>query len=406
MTAAHRQSTPRPAGLSEANWQDPPFNRWSFLHLDEVLPTMPLRRGGAPTARFAQAPYPVESIEVHTPQEDRSRSVADVLAATETDAFAVIHRGHLVHESYSPSTDGHQPHLLMSITKSFVGAVAGILIDNGDLDPNIPIESYLPEVRGRGYGGATTRHLLDMRSGILSSEDYLDPHSHVNQLERAASWRPSDGESPYGIYGYLAQMSADRPHGGHFSYRSCETDVLGWVCERATGADMGTLLSTLIWQRLGAEHDGHLVVDSAGATIHDGGLSATARDVARFGELLLNDGRNQAGERVLPVGWVDDTVSGAVDSAAAFVTESAKSGMPAGHYRNQLWVPTSGRPLLLGLGIFGQMLYVNVAAQMVGVKLSSWPVPQSAERFVSTFSAFEAISAELSAPRPTPVLWD
>src|SRR5204862_154872 len=72
--------------------------------------------------------------------------------------------------------------------------------------------------------------------------------------------------------------------------RSAESDVLGWVCERAAGRPMAELISELIWAPMGAEHDASLLHDGLGAAVHDGGLCATARDVARFGQMLLEGG--------------------------------------------------------------------------------------------------------------------
>ena len=101
------------------------------------------------------------------------------------------------------------------------------------------------------------------------------------------------------MYEYLATLQANRPHGTAFEYRSCETDILGWVCERASGVRMPELLSTLIWSRIGAEQDMDAAVDPAGAVFHDGGLAATLRDLGRFGQMLL-DGGAVGGEQVVP----------------------------------------------------------------------------------------------------------
>ncbi|MEP6561928.1 MAG: serine hydrolase, partial [Nakamurella sp.] len=361
-----------------ANWQDAPHNRWGFLHVDQILPTVPITRNRAPTAplvvaqgQFLQLPVPRAAGGIGT--------VADVLEDSETDAFLVVHEGRLVHESYSPSMTADSRHLLMSVSKSFIGAVAGILAERGDLDLDGQVSTYVPEVIGFGYQGATVRNLLDMRSGIAFSETYLDPDSEIRVLEHLSGWRPNEIPWPSSTYDYLARLPADRPHGGGFKYRSCETDMLGWVCERAGRADMATLLSELIWQRLGMGNDAYLAVDPAGAAVHDGGLCATARDVARFGQLLLDDGRSRSGEQILPNWWTQDVLTGAADAKDAFAhTSSFETGMPGGHYRHQLWVPFADRRVVVALGIYGQMVYVDQASRTVGVKLSTWPVPQSA----------------------------
>jgi CubicO group peptidase (beta-lactamase class C family) len=177
--------------------------------------------------------------------------------------------------------------------------------------------------------------------------------------------------------------------------------MLGWVCERASGTAMAQLLSELIWHVLGMENDAYITVDVTGAAIHDGGLCATARDVARFGQLLLDNGRARSGVQVLPAWWTKDILVGAPDAKDAFAhTSSFETGMPGGHYRHQCWVPFAGGQVLVALGIHGQMVYVDQATGTVGVKLSSWPLPQSPARFHDTLAAFGAIAADLGGTNP------
>ena len=112
-------------------------------------------------------------------------------------------------------------------------------------------------------------------------------------MERSMGWRPRLDGDPVGAYAYLASLRRAEPHGGTFTYRSADTDMLGWVCERAAGTRMADLVSTLLWQPMGAEADAEITCDSVGTGIHDGGISAVARDLARFGRLLLEDGRRR-----------------------------------------------------------------------------------------------------------------
>ena len=126
-----------------------------------------------------------------------------------------------------------------------------------------------------------------MRSGIAFSEDYLDPAAEVRLLEQAIGWAPRrDPAVPGTMYDFLLTLRAKGPHGGPFEYRSCESDVLGWVCEAAAGTRMPELMSGLVWSRLGAEFDANIGVDSAGTGMFDGGISAALRDLARFGAMI------------------------------------------------------------------------------------------------------------------------
>jgi CubicO group peptidase (beta-lactamase class C family) len=390
-------TAPERSGTTLANWQDPPFNRWSFLHLDQILATRPVSRG-ATSAHLARS-------EAATAEEIESLpvvraggvvgTVAGVLAETETDGVAVLYDGAVVYEAYGPSMTAAQPHLLMSVTKSLVGAVTATLIDRGLLERGTVVVDVVPETRGSGYAEATVGDLLDMRSGVRFSEAYEDPASEVRLMEHAIGWRPHVPGLPTSLHGYLTTLVADRPHGGVFCYRSAETNMLGWVCERAGGAAMPELLGELVWSPLGAEHDAFITVDPTGAAIHDGGLAATLRDVGRFGQALLDDGRCPSGEQVLPAWWVADILTGAQDSTWAFAHSPTPTTMPGGHYRNQVWVPYPDSDVLLCLGIHGQLVVVDRSARTVGVKLSTWPTPLDPVRSYDTIAAFQAITDHL-----------
>jgi CubicO group peptidase (beta-lactamase class C family) len=374
------------------NWQLTPYNRWSFHHVREVVPTARVARGAGlphvpPDRREDVALLPV------TRADGSLSTVGSVMASTSTDGWMALRNGHVVAEDYPGEMPPDSTHLLMSVTKSFVGCVAGILADRGVLDVQETVTTYVPELASGGYDGATVRHLLDMRSGIDFSEDYLDPYAEVRVLEEVIGWRPRGTPTlPTAMYDYLPTLSKAGPHGGPFSYRSCETDVLGWACERASGQRMPELLSDLLWSRLGAEFDADFAVDPAGAAMHDGGLSTTLRDLGRFGQTLLAEGAAADGTQVIPAWWISDSYTGEADSRAAFSASPSDTRMPGGMYRNQFWLPFPDRRLLLCLGIHGQMVYVNPAAGVVGVKLSSWELPQHAAMLFDTIAAFDAVA--------------
>ena len=237
-----------------------------------------------------------------------------------------------------------------------------------------------------------------MRSGIYFSENYLDPAAEVRVLEQAFGWAPRTTPGvPATLREFLVTLRRCRPHGGVFEYRSCETDVLGLVVEGASGIRFPALAADLVWSRLGAEFDGNIGVDSEGTAMFDGGMSAALGDLARFGLMVLRGGSSLVGEQVVPEWWIEDCFAGGSDSRAAFAASPGDNRMPGGFYRNQFWIPDGDRPVLLCLGIHGQMIYVNRAARVVAAKLSSWPLPQDAWKLFSTVAAFDAISAEVGS---------
>jgi CubicO group peptidase (beta-lactamase class C family) len=409
-----------------ANWQSPPFNRWAFWHVRELLPTQRVACGvGAVRPLLVQPAYrDIRAIDLV--RSDGTKSlVGDVLDQTFTDAWVVLQDGELVEQWYGPRGAADRTHSVMSITKSVVGCVAAVLIGRGDLDPDALVTGYVPELGDSGFAGATVRHLLDMRSGVSFREEYTNPDAEVRRLDEWIGWRPHGaGDEPLGLYRFLATLRADGPHGGRFLYRSAQSDALGWVCERAGGARMADLISTLVWAPMGAEHEAELFCDGVGTAIHDGGLGATARDLARFGQLLLDGGAVPGGgsdagppsepaaraladsgrpaRSVVPAQWLRQAWGVTADVRDAFAASPAERSFPGGWYRNQFWFrPGEFGDVLLCLGIHGQMLHVSRRTGTVCVKLSSWPDPQDPVFMQDTLRAFDAVGGAL-AGRPTP----
>jgi CubicO group peptidase (beta-lactamase class C family) len=399
--------------VTALNWQDPPANRWAFWHVGDILPTYRVLRGGdtprplpAAAARPDLLSVPVTRMD-RTPGASSASTVGDVLGDTYTDAYLVLQDGALVTEWYGPLGAPDRPHALMSVTKSVVGCVAAVLIDRGLLDPDAEITSYVPELGGSGYAGALVRHVYDMRSGVRFGEEYANPDSDIRHLDEWVGWYPGQGE-PRGLHRFLATLQAEAPHGERFLYRSAESDVLGWVCERAAGRPMAELISELIWAPMGAEHDALLLHDGLGAVVHDGGLCATARDVARFGQMLLDGGLVPDGadgtrrvRGVVPPQWLRLAWAVDADARGVFAASPAEWAFPGGWYRHQFWFrPGAYGDVLLCLGIHGQMLHVSRRTNTVCVKFSTWPDAQNPADLEDTLRAFDAVGGFLARRDP------
>lgn len=380
------------------NWQAAPQLGWTFQHMAEIFPTASISRGAGPVSTLHSRPEPLDQI-ICRAADGTPSTVAQVMAATETDGWMVLQSDSVLTEQYVGDFEPARPHLLMSVSKSIVGSVVASLVGSGQIDVGDAVTRYIPQLATSGYLGANVRDLLDMRSGIHFSEDYLDPRAEVRVLEQAFGWAPrQSADVPDSMRNFLLSLRQASPHGGPFNYRSCETDVLGWVCESATGRRFPQLAAELVWSQIGAEFDANIGIDREGTGMFDGGISATLGDLARFGAMILRNGTSLTGAQVVPASWIEDSFTGGRDSRQAFEASMGDNRMPGGMYRNQFWVPFADRPVLLCLGIHGQMIYVNRTAGVVAVKLSSWPTPQDAWKLFSTVAAFDAISAELTPP--------
>jgi len=381
-----------------ANWQDPPFNRWAFQHVRELIPTARISRGSGPPWRLPSDDRDIA--EVRFRHEDRELSIADLLADTYTDGFLVVHHGRIVTEQYFNSLAPDVPHLLMSVSKSVTSAVAGVLVGRRFLDPSAPVTDIVPELLGTSLEGATVQHLLDMRAGTRFDESYDDPEADVRTYERVYLWRPDDGQArPDDALGYFATLRNDGSHGGPFRYRSILTDVLAWVLERSAGTRLHELIAAALWQPMGAEFDAEITVDRHGNPMADGGICATLRDAARFGQLYLQRGRLR-GREIVPAAWIDDTIRGTPDGATAFCNGDNPDGYPPGaHYRNCWWVRDPGLPFYYASGINGQHVFVHVPTQTVIVKLSTWPPAWREDWLRLTVSGVTAIADALEQGR-------
>jgi CubicO group peptidase (beta-lactamase class C family) len=301
-------------------------------------------------------------------------TVAQMLDATDTDAFLVLHRGAVVAEHYRHGMTAATPHILMSVSKSLTGIVAGRLEADGVLDVQREVGHYLPETAGSAFEGATVRQLLDMRAGVRFDEDYVAGGGPFIEYRVAMGWNPpAPGAAASDLRGFLAGMrERDGPHGGRLHYISPCSDLLGWVIERAAGRRFSDLLSELVWVPAGAGADACVTVDRLGAPRAAGGICTTARDLARLGQALV-----EGGAGVVSAAWLTDTRSGgdrAAWEAGGFAGSMSERPL---RYRNQWYAMGEGDDVpLFGSGIHGQYLWVDPRADMVVVKFSSQPEPE------------------------------
>jgi CubicO group peptidase (beta-lactamase class C family) len=380
-----------------ANWMSPPFNRWSLQHLPQILPTATVYRGNAPVAELPVRTRDVASLRFEV-APGRTLSIGAWLAASYTDGFIVVHDGTVIFEAYLNGLRPEIQHLAYSISKSVIGILAGIMAGDGTLVVTRQVEDYVPELRASGFAGYSVRKLLDMQAAIAWQEDYDDPDGSWRRWKNAIGWTPAADarHEPEGNYGFLPTLQRDAGWPGGFKYVSPTAEVLGWVLERAGRRPLAELLSEKLWIPLGAEHDAYLTTDRSYAAAAAGGFGATLRDLARFGQMVLNEGRFN-GHQVVAGRWIADTRFNG--SNRAWRTGQYRGYWnPDGAYRNLWYVSGDADGSLEAIGIYGQRLYLNPARRLVIVRLSSAPDPVSRTDYDLSSRAIAAIGIGL-APR-------
>jgi CubicO group peptidase (beta-lactamase class C family) len=383
------------AVVTRENWTSPPYLRWGFLHTREIVSTARIGRGDGPVLELPHDPYDVEPITYTTPN-GASSTVRAMLDEGFTDGFLVLQDGRIRYEHYGEGMTQGTTHLLQSVSKSITGTVAGILIGDGRLAREAAVTEVIPELAGSSFEGATVRDVLDMRTGTRFNETYSDPDSDVRISEQLAGWRPPRaGLEMRNVYEQIASLDNARPHGEVFEYRSILTDLLGWMLERASGLRLAELISQELWSKIGAEQDAEITVHE-GVALPDGGICVTLRDLARFALLHMRAGELE-GRRIVPEEWVMDTRFPDAKAVEAYNRSEDAFHDPGWAYRNQWWVIDPRQGITTGLGIHGQFAYVNPAAGVVCVKLSTWPDSLDPQKQAATLAACAAIAAKLAS---------
>ncbi len=368
------------------NWDLAPFNRWSFMNIRNLFPTVDVKADYANIRRLPMSLQDLSAI-VFDDNNGKQVTLSEFLYRTYTDGFLVLHRGQVITEAYFNNMRPDTPHLSQSVAKSVTGSLTGILFRQGLVDPDSPLVSYVPELKRCGYKDALLSHALNMTSGVRFVEDYGMPNSDMTRIDIASGWRPTpDDESQPTIRDIILTLPKVRPHGRRFEYRSVETDVVAWVLERAANMSLAELASELIWKKIGAEHNAFFTVDRAATALADGGFNATLRDYGRFGLMMQNHGR-VGDTQVVPASWVDACADGDRDVYGPPNTDTC----PDGAYSNFWWDNNVESGDFMARGVFGQMIYVNRDAELTIVKLSTWPDYVISDFTRDSLAAFGAI---------------
>jgi len=371
-----------------------PELRWAWSNIRQLVPTVNVWRGAGPASVLPRADHDIGGSASVT-MDGRPMTFAGMLDETYADGIAVLHRGKLIYERYFGALKPHKPHISMSVTKSFTGTLAGILIAEGKIDPQAPITDYVPELKSSAFGDARVHEAMDMTTGLEYTEVYTDKNSGVFGLRRANGMAPIEPgyEGATHIFDFLCTQRKQGEHGKAFAYKTVNSDVLAWIIRRASGMTLSDLLSERIWTPMGAEEDAHYHVDRIGTESGGGGLSTTLRDLARFDETIRNHGRFN-GSQIVPSSVVEDIARGGDPEKfkpAGYTT------LPGASYRNQWWVTHNAHGAYMARGVHGQGIYIDPKAEMVIARYASHPAAGNAANDPVTLPAYMALAKDLMA---------
>jgi hypothetical protein len=276
-TLGWMQGFPPPADktitFQNGSFRSFPELRWAWSNIRQLVPTVNVWRGAGPASVLPRQEHDIGASASVT-MDGRPMTFARMLEETYADGIAVLHRGKLIYERYFGALKPHKPHIAMSVTKSFTGTLAGILVAEGKIDPQAPVTDYVPELRTSAFGDARVHEAMDMTTGLEYTEVYTDKNSGVFGLRRANGMAPIEPgyEGATNIFDFLCAQKKQGEHGKAFAYKTVNSDVLAWICRRASGMTLSDLLSMHIWSPMGAEEDAHYHVDRIGTESGGGGF--------------------------------------------------------------------------------------------------------------------------------------
>lgn len=304
----------------------------NFSHMDAAFRAVPVPRGAGPVSALDHG----ATMALPAGAEDwiRDRSLTSLL---------VMQDGQIRHEAYFLGTGPDDRRISWSMAKSYLSTLFGVLMTEGKIASlDDPVTKYAPQLKGGAYDGASLRNVLNMASGVAFDEDYFDQNSDINRMGRVVALGGT-------LDDFTASFTARfaRP-GESWQYVSIDTHVIGMVIRGATGRTIPDLLAEKIVAPLGLERDGYYITDGAGVAFVLGGLNFTTRDYARFGQMILQNGR-YGDKQVVPADWI---------AAASFPSAPTAPGKIG--YGYQWWVPLGAHEgEFMARGVYGQYIYID-----------------------------------------------
>ncbi len=344
--------------------------RDSGFRLMDKLPFLVSAR----TIEAGSEPRPLDEGDPLPPVLDLDAVMADQRLA----ALVVLHDGKVRAERYGLGFEASERWTSFSVAKSLTSTLVGAALKDGHLESlDAMVTDYIPGLAGSPYDNVTIAQLLTMTSGVGWNEDYNDPTSDVAQFGNHVP----EGDLPQ-IVSYMRTLSRAHPPGEVWNYSTGETNLIGILVSEATGRPLAEYLSAKIWTPYGMEQDATWLMGAGGAEMSGCCIQAATRDMARFGQFML-DGGVIDGESILPDGWISRAT-----------TRQADINRPGRGYGFQWWTYDDGS--YAARGIFGQGIFIDPKRRIVIASNASWTSAngESAAREAFYRAVQEAIDGE------------
>jgi len=294
---------------------------------------------------------------------DLAFSEPDPLRPRHTKAVLVWHKGGLVAERYAPGYGPETKIWAHSVTKSIAHALTGVLVQKGLLELNRPLQSSVWNVRvDERKRAVTADHLLRMTSGLP-----FDETGSIFDLSHRMFFSTAD------MAHFAGGLSLSSKPETTWQYSNAGYVLLGRIARDLSGGTAESVFKFMkeeLFEPVGMHHTA-IELDSTGTPVLGSHAYASARDLARLGQLYLDDGIVD-GEQILPPGWAAHARAQTLDTGygAGFWTMHAQDRTVP------VWETPWGLPGLpeaayFGRGALGQYLIVLPDEELIIVRLGT-----------------------------------
>ncbi|MCW3783638.1 serine hydrolase domain-containing protein [Defluviimonas salinarum] len=355
-----------------------PGNRWAYQNMRRLFPSANIAPSPNPRKVRVAPDGGIERLSISR-ADGSAATFDDFLKESFTDAFVVIKDDAIVFERYLNGSHANQPHIMMSVTKSFTGLLGLMAVHEGRVSEDAHPTEYIPQLKGAGaFEHATVQQIFDMTNSMAFDEDYANPDSDIQTYGKVAGFleaAPGETLVADNVFDYTTTLQKGAlEHGEAFAYCTPKTEVVNWIVNNSTGRSYEENMSRL-FDAFGAEGETYILLDNNANLIAGGGLNATPHNLARFAMMMLNDGKC-AGQQVVPLPVIEALEKGG-DQKAFLKGPNAVGMMARGgfSYRAQWWVRTTeDSEWISAIGIHGQWIIIDRKRGMAIIKQSSQPV--------------------------------
>ncbi|WP_051251523.1 serine hydrolase domain-containing protein [Paenibacillus harenae] len=356
---------------------------WNFVNMDQILPHSIIQKGSMVHPYKMGKKVDLSNLTYNFNGE--TRRFTDLMERGRTNGLLVIKDGKVVNEQYFNGNDACTRFTSWSIAKSYVSTLVGIAVDEGKIKSiDDIITNYVPELKGSGYEEATIRDVLQMSSGVDWDEDYSNENADIWRMLQDVVFNNMP------VKDFIKDLEGGQPH--TFNYKSTDAQVLAFLVENVNNKPLHEVFSEKLWKPLGMTSDAYLNQDLHNNDFGLSFINAPLRDLAKLGQLFLQDGK-WGGKQIVSAKWVKEATT-PVDADL-----QPNVSYPHFGYQYQWWVPKGAK---LGhefsaMGVYGQYVYVDKDAGVVIAKVSA--DPDNGDNIYEEMTAFREIVKAVSKKR-------